>query len=133
MGRNYYSQKYPDRICEVCGKVFSPKQWNSKYCSPECKQENHNQNYKLQRINAVYKITCKTCGKSFKTSHQNKIYCSDECRKRKKKKLVKERKQTRFVFIKSFCPNPDCNWRLDCGGNKSACLRAKCNNGVAFT
>lgn len=28
--------KYRDRICAQCGKVFSPRQANAKFCSREC-------------------------------------------------------------------------------------------------
>lgn len=133
MGRNYYTKIYPDRQCETCGRTFSPKQWNSKYCSQGCKLEKQYQDYQSNKISAVYTLTCKTCGKSFEATRQNTLYCCSKCRDYKPQKKPETKQNRRFVYTKSICPNPKCNWRLDCGGGKSVCLRAKCDNGVVFS
>ena len=59
------------RTCPVCGKIFSPKHLNQKYCLPECAN--------AKRKTPILK-QCAYCGKNFYTTSGYKIYCCTECR-----------------------------------------------------
>lgn len=133
MGRNYYNTVYPEISCGYCGKSFRPKQWNQKYCCRECKDKKHKEETSSCKLRPDHSCICKTCGKNFNSSHPHALYCSDDCRHKKPKKNKQQKPKRRFVYAAEGCPNLSCNWLLDCGGGKSVCLRAKCNNGVVFT
>lgn len=136
MGRNSYTKIYPDVLCGFCGKKFTPKIYNQKYCCNDCRVQKQIKEYKAVKSSAVYSLHCRVCGKTFQSSNPKTAYCSSECRNNKPKDLMQKKIQRRFVFVgdnSKYCPNPKCNWRLDCGGGKAVCLRAKCNNGVVFT
>lgn len=134
MGKNYSTKTYEPRQCKLCGRTFTPKHWNTIFCDPVC-QRNYQQKkyYDTHYSRKMYTLVCKTCGKEFVTSYSNSLYCSEECRAYKPKTKKEPKQNRRFVYTKNLCPNPDCNWRLECGGGKAVCLRAKCNNGVVFT
>lgn len=75
----------------VCGAEFEPRQWNQRYCSDHCQQEDY---YRLNRetilekdhakraakVKAKEKV-CPTCGKHFTTNLSCRKYCSDKCRR----------------------------------------------------
>ena len=76
------------KICEHCGKKFTTKVKNGKYCSDECK----NITYNLGKSCKIYYHTCEKCGKEFITPQKNGRFCSSECKnnyKQQNKKDVK--------------------------------------------
>ncbi len=73
------------RICKGCGKPFTPRSPQAKYCSQKCSHKLCNQRYlqKLRKGAEPREETpkvCPTCGKTFLTSVTKKIFCSDRCR-----------------------------------------------------
>ena len=73
------------KICKGCGKPFTPRSPQAKYCSQKCSRKLCNQRY-LQKLRhkaepreETSKV-CPTCGKTFLTSVTHKIFCSDKCR-----------------------------------------------------
>lgn len=76
------------KICENCGKEFTTKVKNGKYCSVECK----NIAYNFGKSCKIYYHTCENCGKEFITPQKNGRFCSDKCKnnyKQQNKKDVK--------------------------------------------
>lgn len=76
------------KICEHCGKKFTTKVKNGKYCSDGCK----NITYNLGKSCKIYYHTCEKCGKEFITPQKNGRFCSSECKnnyKQQNKKDVK--------------------------------------------
>lgn len=65
----------PERSCDACGKVFRPRQYNQRACSPDCARVLKNQDTKT--IREGYTEICPICGKKIEG---HKKYCSDECR-----------------------------------------------------
>lgn len=45
-------KKYEKIPCLNCGVIFEKKYYNSKYCSEKCKNEFHNKNNKVIRVNS---------------------------------------------------------------------------------
>ena len=133
MGRAYSTKTFEPRECKNCGKVFTPKHWRAEFCDNVCQRTYQVKQYRKKHQKNIYDLTCKTCGKNFQSTRPNTLYCSDLCRTYKPRKKKEPKKIHCFVCSKSICPNPKCNWLLDCGGGKAVCLRAKCNNGVVFT
>ena len=35
----YVRKRYPDKPCAICGKLFSPRAVNAKYCGEDCRHE----------------------------------------------------------------------------------------------
>lgn len=73
-------------ICNICGKVFTPKNSRNIYCCKEC-------GHLAKKLNARNKKiikTCEICGKIFETGRKDKKVCSKECQKIKKQKYDKE-------------------------------------------
>lgn len=87
--KDKYKKAIKERICEVCGKVFT--EGGSKYCSNECR-----------RISNLKEHTCKICGKSFRGGKYHK-YCSDECKAIGKKYYEPVEKRT---LICPVCNSP---------------------------
>lgn len=75
-------------FCKICGKKFTRKYNNEKYCSSECKNIAKKQQMKLissktytqNKKNTSHKTSiCKYCGKPFIKQHGNQKYCSKKC------------------------------------------------------
>ena len=133
LGRNYSSKTFEPRLCKNCGKIFTPKHWRAEFCDNVCQRSYQVKQYRKRHLQNTYNLLCRTCGKTFKSTRPNVSYCSDQCRAHKPKKNKETKTVSRFVYNKNLCPNPACNWKLDCGGGKTVCLRAKCNHGIVFT
>lgn len=59
----------PIKKCAYCGKEYKGQ---GKYCSRECKDNQHIKN------KTIHTLTCEYCGRSFE-SERIKKYCSEEC------------------------------------------------------
>jgi predicted nucleic acid-binding Zn ribbon protein len=83
------------KICDICGKEFTPKHRNIKVCSDECKEKRrllYSQKHNPQR-----KRYCLKCGKEIP---RNKYYC-EACRV----KALEERKEkNKMPKIVATCP-----------------------------
>ena len=111
--RDYYmknNQKYKDyqkenhkkekpileRICPICGNVFSTHDSRKKYCSDDCVKEGirkqSNEQNKKNRI--LLTKTCPICNKEFETTRKNQVFCSDECYKINQSEKEKIKRQT---------------------------------------
>ena len=66
---------YKDKICLVCGKLFSPKSGRSKYCSDDCKKAYEQQ--KLDENKTKVVRDCEWCGKQFHPRTNTQRYCDD--------------------------------------------------------
>jgi predicted nucleic acid-binding Zn ribbon protein len=90
-----------NRNCVVCGRVFSPKANNAKYCSDECRLKARAIREKELRDSSrqVYHRTCPICGKSFVTKVVNKKYCSEECSREAKRRRKKQRPKVKPVKL----------------------------------
>lgn len=64
-------------VCKHCGKPFTPKGRNQKFCSVECRFEYRKAHKK--KSNRVYIKECPICKKQFGATHFNQKYCSDGC------------------------------------------------------
>jgi len=91
------------RICVVCGKIYTPRKYNQKTCSPECSAE-HNRRLNRARKKKEwledaekrkdnphgFHIKCPVCGKVFKTWNSKRITCSRECYEKIKGKVYSD-------------------------------------------
>lgn len=69
-----------DKKCNKCGKLFKPRNNNSKYCSRECQYEA----YRKPKVDRI-KTECQFCGKYILVTEYQKTlgrgkYCSRECK-----------------------------------------------------
>lgn len=80
-----YKTRYADRVCQICGKTYSPVTSRQKYCS-DCREEsvklrrrnNYRKKIEAQGGNKGYKEkTCVICGKKYKPNSSCQKYCSD--------------------------------------------------------
>ena len=67
--------EYPKRKCLICGSEFTPKRFDSKYCSRECSIKAY-----TKKKTKAGKKKCENCGKTFLATHGGEKYCSDSCR-----------------------------------------------------
>jgi hypothetical protein len=74
-----------DRVCEICGNIYTPKDWDQKCCSKDCSRKRKNQLRKKPRPPVV----CKVCGITIEHPSNNQKYCSS-CRKDMKVKSANE-------------------------------------------
>jgi hypothetical protein len=77
-----------DHICQCvqCGKSFTPKTKNQKFCSAECRKSEGRE----KGISFKYaKKQCECCGKLYKPKTIEHKYCSESCRR----KTERERNQ----------------------------------------
>ena len=72
--------------CLVCGKSYTRKSKNHKYCSKKCRRRNEWDKEKIKRLHNRKEIIriCEYCQKRFTTSlwHPNAKFCSQKCRSR---------------------------------------------------
>lgn len=93
--RNHKVEKQEqEKICPICGKVFTTHDSRQKYCSLECREQAERN--AAQRFNDAKRIVlekiCPICGKVFTTTDSKKIYCGDECIR--KNAALRERKKS---------------------------------------
>lgn len=75
--------------CLICGKTFTTKYPDQKFCSADCRRINRNArvreylktSYLKRKAEKTETRNCLVCGKEFTTSNSNKKYCSDKCRR----------------------------------------------------
>ena len=83
---------YEDKLCPVCGTVFTPKYYNQVYCCEKCLNYSKNhRNDLLQQKEPQAKfidlysepesVHCKVCGTLFMPNEERKEFCSDTCEK----------------------------------------------------
>lgn len=69
----YKKKEYSDRICEECGKVFTPKIVTQRYCGDPCV-------YKQERPQKFFnKKKCENCGTVFVPKRKKQRYCRNPC------------------------------------------------------
>lgn len=73
--------------CKLCGKEFTPKYKQTRYCSDECKAAGHRArnraNYKrYYKHKPQEKRTCAVCGAEFTVKREGQVTCSEKCRSR---------------------------------------------------
>lgn len=74
-----YNEKFPEKICPVCGKVF--KDNSRTFCSPECNHKHAKERAKELQSMPV-EAECFVCGKPFtKRRYSERTTCSNECNK----------------------------------------------------
>lgn len=81
-----------NKICEICGLEFYPKDFRQKYCSEDCvriRNNNLHKSYRDKKHIDKYKI-CPTCGNEFLYNKHNLKYCSKDCLRIKNLKDKKE-------------------------------------------
>lgn len=70
-------------FCQCCGKEFTRKTGNQRYCSKECqlkvKKEREYALAREERKLLLVPKECPTCGKIFTPKQRNQKYCSHEC------------------------------------------------------
>lgn len=67
-------------ICKICGKEFTPKTYNSVYCSKACYEESNRRNQtRHPNGDYLYTRTCPVCLKEFKTNIRKKTFCCTDC------------------------------------------------------
>ena len=76
------------KVCECCGKVFTPKSNRQRYCTHDCwkkaykvgkvaeRKEEKGNHYYRQRV-------CVVCGNTYWPTHSQQTLCSDECRRKR--------------------------------------------------
>ena len=76
-------REYIQLACNKCGKIFSAKSKNHRFCSSACGTEAKDKRRVEARTNKTPK-TCEQCGASFVFADARKMgrYCSVECRKK---------------------------------------------------
>lgn len=105
-GQPYLATLIYKKVCPVCGRQFTAKRSNQKYCSHQCsklyrKHASHGVNPILLQVNdcapafnkdtgkIFYKKQCLNCGKEFRAQLITTKYCCRECAR--KHSLLKSR------------------------------------------
>lgn len=99
---------FPSKVCDECGKGFTPKTRRSRFCSYKCWRST---NDKARGVDC----TCLYCGKRFKRTARSikqvkGVYCSGECRhlgKRVTKSVFRYRHIALRTYEKRCC---DCGY-----------------------
>ena len=79
---------YESRICEICGKEFTPKRIDGRYCSRECSSRaSHKARNSISRT--PIKQICINCGREYDSMQFGK-FCSADCRAAHRKSAVKQ-------------------------------------------
>jgi len=71
--RDRYRQRYRDRICEVCGSLYTPTYNAQRTCSRSHGQRLRCGPAKSPRPHRT--LDCKRCGRPFSTSRANRVHC----------------------------------------------------------
>ena len=74
--------------CKYCGKPFTKKHYNEKYCSDECRKLSKKELDKTYKTRKTTTVKCAYCGEIFQQEHANEKYCSDRCRESAKLEQV---------------------------------------------
>ena len=64
--------------CIVCGKEYTPKRKDQKWCCEECKKKYRNDKRRKEHPDKV----CKYCGKSFSPKKDTQNFCCKRCREK---------------------------------------------------
>jgi len=78
--------------CVLCGKQFTQKAANQKYCSYDCQLSTWRDGEQLTR-------RCRACGQEFRTWRKYQRYCSSECGQRYRQKY---RDATSVPLLKEY-------------------------------
>jgi len=75
------------RVCEHCGKEYTPTSNRQEYCSKACReQERQDQRLaekEFERGEHFYRQRkCEICGKAYWPTHSQQKFCSDKCKKK---------------------------------------------------
>ena len=79
--------KFPQQICEFCGKEYWPTTPNQRYCSPDCLRNGRisarhdGRNPAEKDGHPYFERTCIVCGKKFWPNGPSTKTCSEECRR----------------------------------------------------
>ncbi len=78
--------------CQMCGKEFTPRRHNQKYCSAECSTEAGRQRSRENAAThrAVFENVCKYCGIKFTTCNKFRNYCCKEHKSLARKPTLSE-------------------------------------------
>lgn len=69
----------PDRACETCGTIYTPKRRDSLCCSRACNGLRCSRLNAVRRKDAEPERTCPGCDATFKAWRTDQIYCLPEC------------------------------------------------------
>lgn len=69
----------PDRPCDICGKVYTPKRRDSLCCSRPCNGLRYNRLYAARQKAGEPERSCPACKTSFKAWRSDQVYCTPEC------------------------------------------------------
>jgi len=77
----------PDRPCEICETIYTPKRRDSVCCSRACNGLRYNRLYAARIKDAEPERTCPGCETTFKAWRSDQIHCTPECGNRRRAKL----------------------------------------------
>jgi hypothetical protein len=69
----------PERPCEICGTLYTPKRRDSLCCSRACNGLRYNRLYAARQKAAEPERTCPGCDTTFKAWRTDQKYCTPEC------------------------------------------------------
>lgn len=77
------------KLCQYCGKEFTPESNRQIYCSRDCWRKVHNAKIREERKNGKAATkpeqkVCEVCGKPFQPSRVTQILCSEACKKKRR-------------------------------------------------
>lgn len=78
----------PDRPCEICGTIYTPKRRDSVCCSRACNGLRYNRLCAVRQKDAEPERTCRGCETTFKAWRNDQKYCTSECGNRHRARLV---------------------------------------------
>jgi hypothetical protein len=108
--------KYKEKVCLLCGEVYSPTNPKQKYCvnckvegkklwGKACGKERDRIRNRKRYNYTEYTRNCKHCGIEFKTYYKKKVYCgADECDKVRlciKSKRIRAKQPREYMLAKS--------------------------------
>lgn len=70
----------PDRSCEICGTIYTPKRRDSVCCSRACNGLRYNRLYAARQKDVEPERTCPGCETTFKAWRTDQKYCSPRLR-----------------------------------------------------
>lgn len=66
--------------CDFCGKGFTLKRRDGRFCSKDCYSSGHNEDARKRRRASAAVKPCDVCGKDFILTHHGMRFCSKDCR-----------------------------------------------------
>jgi hypothetical protein len=98
--------RLPQRECEWCKKLFSPKRTDT--CSRKCISETQKVHLRSLKAETLLPRQCEVCKNEFSPVRSSHVCCSSECNEKKQKLKQSSELRARLASLVLICKNTTC-------------------------